>query len=338
MRALQLIEVGSDVVERRVEVVTPGPLDVVVEVRAAGICHSDVHYRRGPRSVSQVPMTLGHEVAGVVVEVGSMVDRSRIGERACLHYQTSCGGCARCATGFDQFCPAGAMLGRSRPGGWAETITVPSRNAVTLPDVIGFEAGAVMMCSAATSIHALRRAGLSVGERVAVFGVGGLGAAAVQLALAMGATTVFAVDLDPAKLIMAETLGAIPVRAGDAGDIIRDHTAGEGVDIALELVGRAVTMRQAVEVLGVGGRAVTVGISQEPISLVPFEELAMREAQVMGVVDHHLDDIRLLLDMTVAGRYHPVVSRSIGLDPVEVNAVMDELEQGRGQVRTVIVP
>lgn len=338
MRALQLIEIGSDVVERGVEMIAPGPLDVVVEVRAAGICHSDVHYRRGPRSVSQVPMTLGHEVSGIVVEVGSMVAPARIGERVCLHYQTSCGACARCATGFQQFCAEGAMLGRSRPGGWAEKITVPSRNAVNLPDRIGFEAGAVMMCSAATSIHALRRAGLAVGERVAVFGVGGLGMAAVQLALAMGAASVFAVDLDPAKLVAAETLGATPVHAGGSTDTIRDLTSGEGVDIALDMVGRAATMRQTIEVLGRGGRAVSVGISQEPIALVPFEELAMREAQVMGVVDHHLDDIRILLDLTVAGRYHPVVSRTVGLDAAEVNAVLDDLERARGEVRTVIVP
>ncbi len=104
------------------------------------------------------------------------------------------------------------MLGRSRDGGYAEYITVPSRNAIHLPDEIAFEHGAVMMCSSATSMHAFRKARLTNGESVAVFGSGGLGTSAIQIALAMGASRVLAVDLDPAKLDLAARLGASPDR------------------------------------------------------------------------------------------------------------------------------
>lgn len=338
MRAVQLIEVGSPLQARTVEPDPLGPLDVRVEVHAAGICHSDVHYRRGPRSVSSLPMTLGHEVAGVIVEVGRLVDASRNGLRVCLHYQTSCGWCERCAAGFDQFCLQGQMLGRSRPGGYAEQIVVPDRNAVVLPDEISFEHGAVMMCSSATSIHALRTAKLVPGENVAVFGAGGLGMSAIQLARALGARTVYAVDIDRSKLELAETFGAVPIEGGpDAGSHLADLG---GVDVALELVGLAETMSGCLDALTIGGRAVSVGISDQAITVVPFLDLATREATLTGVADHHLDDIHRLLELAMSGELDlgPVVTRRVDLDPDEINDVMDALEANRGPVRAVITP
>jgi propanol-preferring alcohol dehydrogenase len=340
MRAIQLVRTGAPLEERTIDLADPGPNDVVVDVRAAGICHSDVHYRRGPRSVDRFPMTLGHEVAGVISRVGSHVDPARLGERVCLHYQTACTACRRCATGYDQFCPHGQMLGKGRDGGYAEQILIPSRNAIHLPDQISFEHGAVMMCSSSTSLHALRKARIRAGDRVAVFGVGGLGMSAVQIARAMGAAEVFAVDLDPAKLALAEGFGAVPVKATNDPVAEIRAVSGGGVDISLELIGLAVTMRQAVEVLGLGGRAVSVGISDEPISLVPFAELAVREAEVMGVADHHIDDILMLLDMAVRGRLDldEVVTASVPLEARSINRAMDDLEEYRSPVRTVIVP
>src|SRR4051812_34984410 len=137
------------------------------------------------------------------------------------------------------------MIGHYRDGGWAETIVVPARNAVPLPEEIPFEHGAVLMCSASTSLHALRRARLSGGESAAVFGVGGLGMAAIQLARALGAIDVYAVDIHRSKLDVATSLGAIAVDAsrGDAADAIRELTGGRGVDVALELIGLPVTMQ-----------------------------------------------------------------------------------------------
>ena len=338
MKAVQLTRIGQALETREVSIERLGPSDVLVEVRAAGICHSDVHYRRGPRSVSEVPMTLGHEVAGVIAGVGESVDRSRIGDRVCLHYQTACTACRLCVTGFDQFCEQGRMLGRSRPGGYAEQIVVPSRNAVVLPDGISFEHGAVMMCSSATSLHALRRARLQPGDSVAVFGAGGLGMSAIQLATALGAGTVYAIDIDPSKLRTAEALGAVAIDADPSTG--RNLAAEGGVDVALDLVGLPQTMRGAIEALGIGGRAVSVGISERPIEIVPFLDLAMREATVTGVADHHLADIVFLLDLAVAGAIDltEVVTETVDLDASVINDVMDRLEDNRGPIRAVIVP
>lgn len=342
MRAIQLIEVGRPVEEREIPVEPPGPNDVVVAVKAAGICHSDVHYRSGPWTVDSFPMTLGHEVAGVIVDTGSLVDPARVGERVCLHYQTSCGACLWCSRGSEQFCRSGKMLGKGIPGGYAEMITLPARNAFTLPDEVSYAHGAAMMCSSATSLHALRKARMAQGETVALFGVGGLGMSALQIALAWGASAVYAVDLNPDKLSLAERFGATPVDAsqGDPVTQIADLTGGAGVDIALELVGLAATMGQAIDSLGVMGRAVAVGISSQPIEMAPFATLTPREREIIGCSDHLAQEIPVLLDLAVAGKLvlDDVVTGQVPLDATEINAAMDRLEHFGGAVRTVIKP
>jgi D-arabinose 1-dehydrogenase-like Zn-dependent alcohol dehydrogenase len=342
MRAIQLIDVGRPVEERQVDVTPPGPNDVVVEVKAAGICHSDVHYRSGPWSVDEFPMTLGHEVAGVIVETGSLVDPTRRGERVALHYQTSCGSCTWCSRGSEQFCRSGRMLGKGIQGGYAEALTIPARNAFALPEAISFQHGAVMMCSSSTSLHALRKARMAQGETVAVFGSGGLGMSAVQIALAWGAGQVFAVDLNSDKLALASRYGATPVdaSAGDPVTQILDATGGAGVDISLEVVGLALTMAQAIDVLGVMGRAVAVGITDQPLEMVPFSILAPWEREIIGCTDHLAQEIPLLFDLAVAGKLvlDDIVTGRVALDATEVNGAMDRLQQFGGAVRTVIVP
>ena len=182
MKAIRLIKPGQPVQMQEVPVPQVGPKDVLVRVRAAGICHSDVHYRAGVSPVHPLPLTLGHEVAGTVERVGAEVTTLRVGDRVCLHYLVTCGECVYCTMGNEQFCGLGEMIGKHRDGGYAEFISVPARSAFRLPDEISFECGAIMMCSSATSFHALRKGRLQPGETVAVFGVGGLGISAVQLA------------------------------------------------------------------------------------------------------------------------------------------------------------
>ncbi|MEP6474591.1 MAG: alcohol dehydrogenase catalytic domain-containing protein, partial [Gemmatimonadota bacterium] len=184
MRALRLESLGHPIVAVELPVPVPGPGEVLVRVRAAGICHSDAHYRAGRSSSLRTPVTLGHEVAGEVAGLGDGVTTHAIGDRVCLHYLVVCGHCPHCVAGREQFCPTGQMIGHHRDGGYAEFITVPARNAVALPAEIPFEHGAALMCSSATSLHALRRGRFAAGEIVAIIGIGGLGISAVQLARA----------------------------------------------------------------------------------------------------------------------------------------------------------
>jgi propanol-preferring alcohol dehydrogenase len=211
-----------------------------------------------------------------------------------------------------------------------------------LPEEIPFEHGAIMMCSSATSFHALRKGRLTGGETVAVFGVGGLGMSAIQLADAMGALDVYAVDINAERLALAESFGALPINASEADPVetIRDRTAGRGVDVALELIGLPLTMHQAVQSLAIFGRAVMVGIASEPLEIDTYSELLGREAEVIGAADHLLQELPMLIEYARRGvlDLSDVVTRTVPLDADAINAVLDQLEEFGAGVRTVITP
>jgi 2-desacetyl-2-hydroxyethyl bacteriochlorophyllide A dehydrogenase len=340
MKAIRLVTSGRPLELREVDVPAPGPEDVLVRVMAAGICHSDAHYRAGVSPAGPLPLTLGHEVAGVVEQTGDAVTHHRKGDRVCLHYLVTCGECEHCRGGHEQFCASGAMIGKHRDGGYAEMIRVPARNAFDLPAGISFAEGAVMMCSSATSFHALRKARLEPGESVAVFGVGGLGMSAVQLARAMGASQVFAVDIQAQKLAVAEGFGAVPVPADRTDPVaeIRRLTQGRGVDVALELVGLPLTMRQSIGCLAALGRAAMAGISDRSFEFTPYVELIGREAEMIGVSDHLAGDIPLLMEYVERGALDlsGVVTRTVPLDATAINDALDRLDAFESDVRTVI--
>jgi propanol-preferring alcohol dehydrogenase len=342
VKAARLVEIGKPLQLQEIERPSPGPGDVLVRIRAAGICHSDVHYRAGTSGVGPLPQTLGHEVAGVVEEVGEAVAGLRPGDRVCLHYLLSCGQCHFCRTGHEQFCPEGKMIGKHVDGGFAEYIAVPARNAVRLPAEVSFEHGAVLMCSSSTSFHALRKSRLQPGETAAVFGAGGLGMSAIQLARTMGALQVYAVDINENKLALAESFGAVPVNArqGDPVETIRSLTGGRGVDVAIEVIGLRQTMEQAVRCLAVLGRAALAGISDRPFEIDSYSDLLGREAEVIGCSDHTLHELEILVEYVRQGRLDlgHVVARSVPLEAGAINAAMDALEQFGGEVRTVVVP
>lgn len=324
------------------EIPSLGARDVLIRVKAAGICHSDVHYRAGVSPVASLPLTLGHEVAGVVEKTGANVEDFAPGDRVCVHYLVTCGRCAFCEAGTEQFCLTAQMIGKHRDGGYAEFIIVPERSVFRLPDEIPFEQGAILMCSSATSLHALNKARLRSGETVAIFGVGGLGISAVQLARHFGAAEVFAVDINPRKLELAEHFGAIPVNAsaGNAVEQMQDLTRGRGVDVALELVGLPMTMRQAVQSLSILGRAALVGLTQDTLKIAPYSQLLNKEAEIIGVSDHLASEIPVLLDLARTGKLdlsHGIV-RSIPLEASAVNDTLDRLEEFSDDVRVVIAP
>jgi propanol-preferring alcohol dehydrogenase len=342
MKAVRLLKPGSPLEEEEIEIPPVGARDVLIRVKGAGICHSDAHYRAGVSLVKSLPLTLGHEVAGVVDKTGADVQGFTAGDRVCVHYLVTCGQCIFCESGTEQFCPTGQMIGKHRDGGYAEFVVVPERSVFLLPDEIPFEQGAILMCSSATSLHALNKARLRPGETAAIFGVGGLGISAVQLAKHFGAAEVFAVDINPRKLELAERFGAIPVDAstGTPVEKLQELTGGRGVDVAVELVGLPVTMRQAVQSLAILGRAALVGLTQETFQVAPCSEILNKEAEIIGVSDHLASEIPLLLDLARTGRLdlsHGII-RTVPLEAGVVNGVLDRLEKFDDDVRVVITP
>jgi len=203
MRTIRLVRYGSPLEEQQVA----DPLgEGAVRIHAAGICHSDGHYRAGHGSTA-LPVTLGHEVAGVTDK----------GERVALHYLLS----------------NGDMLGKEADGGYAEWIAVPRANLVRIPDDISFQHASIMMCSTATVYHALRLANLQRGESVAILGFGGLGFSALQLAKALGAGEVSVAERVAAKRAIAERFGAVPELR--PADVVLEFSGSES--LALEALG-----------------------------------------------------------------------------------------------------
>jgi len=342
MKAIRLLEPSRPLELQDVPLPRVGPRDVLVRVKAAGICHSDAHYRAGRSPVHPLPLSLGHEVAGIVECVGPEVSQFCPGDRVCLHYLATCDVCAHCQRGNEQFCLAGQMMGKHRDGGYAEFVMMPARSVFALPKEIPFEQGAILMCSSATSLHALYKARLRPGESVAVFGVGGLGLSAIQLAKIFGAADIFAIDIKPEKLSRAKNLGAVPVDAANVNPVeeLRRLTNGRGVDVALELIGLPVTMRQAVSCLAIQGRAALVGITEKTFEISPYLEVLNKEAEIIGVSDHLAQELPQLLEWARCGALDlsRAITRTLPLDANAVNAALDELENFEVDARIVIKP
>jgi len=342
MKSIRMIEAGKPLEQQEIPIPTIGEKDILVRVRAAGICHSDAHYRAGRSNMAFLPITLGHEVAGVVEKIGSQVTKIKVGDRVCLHYNITCGDCYYCSTGNEQFCDTVKMLGHHVDGGYAEYIAIPVRNAIHLPDEIPFEEGATLMCASATALHALRKSRVKAGETVAIFGVGGLGLSAIQLARAMGAVEVYAVDIKQDKLELASEYNAIPIDASrvDAVEEIRKLTKGKGADVAVEMIGLRKTMEQAIDCVGNLGRAVMVGLNQKPIEINTYTQVLGKEAEIIGSNDHLLQELPLLVDMARRKILDTsrVVSQVIPLDAAKINQRLDDLENFTNDVRVVIVP
>ena len=339
MQALQLVAPSHPLRLSDVADPSPGAGEVVVDVHRAGICHTDAHYRGGIGQV-ELPRTLGHEIAGVVSAVGDGVTDVREGQRVALHYLTSCGTCERCQKYGEQFCPTGGMIGKDRDGGYAQRIVIPSVNAIPIPDGVSSDVAAIMMCSTATAYHALRLASLQKGQSVAVLGFGGLGVSAVQLARALGASEVYAVDVVPAKLELAAQFGATPLDARETPvhKAILGATDGRGVDVTLEFTGNAEVARGGLRSLTPGGRLMIVAINLRQFEFNPFADLLVRERHIIGCSDHTRAELVELLDLAARGEIDlsRAITRNVPLEQSAVNEALDDLEKGSGHLRTVI--
>jgi len=342
MRAVRLTQLGKPLEKADISIPQIGSSDVLIRVAAGGICRSDAHYRDGISKIDRLPLTLGHEVAGRVEQVGSDVTHLSAGDRVCVHYLVHCGGCEFCMRGLERFCRSGEMIGKHRDGGFAEFIKVPGANAFLLPDEIPFEVGAIIMCSSATALHALSKARFKAGESIAIFGFGGLGFSALQLARAFDCGDVYVIEINAAKLASAARMGAIAIDAQSADPVeqIKEATEGRGVDVGLELIGSAKTMRQALLCLAPLGRAALVGLTVESMSIHPYTELINKEAEIIGVSDHLATELPVLIEFARSGklRFPPETLGVVDLDAVQINAALDALQGSIDHVRTVIVP
>ena len=331
MRVARLHRVGEELKIDEIPIPEIGPNDVLVKVKACGICGSDLHYRNGVIPVGKLPITLGHEIAGVIAEVGNRVEGIEKGDRVCVHYLITCGDCTFCSMGRENLCEKYKMIGKHVDGGFAEYLRAPARNVLRLPKAIPFDQGAIMGCAVSTAFHALKRARINVGDAAVIHGIGGLGAHAVQLAARIfGAGKVIAVDVSKEKLETAKKLGAdetINAAEEDPVERIVDITGGKGADVVVELIGLKKTIEQAINCVGKGGRMVIVGIGPEDIRVSPYNTIIGREMEIIGVNDHLRPEMARLIELVGLGRID--LSRSVThrVSLEEVNRGMKILER-----------
>lgn len=343
-------------VVEELELEPPGPGEALIEIVAAGLCHSDLSVIDGSRP-RPMPMVLGHEASGVVAEVGAGVQDLKPGDHVVFSFVPMCGRCAQCAMGRPALCERGAhangqgtLLGGARRfrarGGAAlnhhlgvsafSRYTVSARESlIPIPAEVPIEKAALFGCAVMTGVGAVvNTARVEAGARVAVFGLGGVGLAAVLGAQLVGALQIVAVDVLPKKLELAKTLGAThAVHAGEGDPVhaVREITRG-GADYAFEAVGSAKVLGQAYAATRRGGKTVTIGLPHpdqrldlQAVSLVAEERTLLGSYMGSAVPAR---DIPRFLDLYLAGKL-PVdglVSERIELG--SVNAAFDALKAG----------
>jgi D-arabinose 1-dehydrogenase-like Zn-dependent alcohol dehydrogenase len=250
---------------------TPGPFEVVLEMKASGICGSDIHqYRSAKGSLSDTgPIIVGHEPCGIVAAVGSSVApwEAKAGDRVMVHHYWGCNTCRFCRIGWRQMCArqAPVVYGANAHGGHAPYLKVPAATLVSLPPELSFEAGAAIACGTGTAFAALRRLGVTGGDRVAIYGQGPVGLAATQLAASMGAHVV-AVDIAAGRLVLARSMGAwslVDSSVTDPVAAIKNLTGGAGVDSALDASGATQARSQALASVRPWGSLALVGVGGE---------------------------------------------------------------------------
>ncbi len=316
-----------------------GPSDLLIQVAACGLCHSDLHYiDHGVKTFKPPPLVLGHEASGTVVAAGAAVQGFGVGDRVLVPPIVTCGACRSCRSGRANVCERLKMFGNDFDGAFAEYLAAPAAEVFHLPDELPLVASSIISDAVTTPWHGVRnRARVRAGETVAIFGCGGIGLNAVQVAALLGAV-VIAVDISEEKLEWACRLGAAEVvdarAVPDVPRAIRRLTDG-GADVAVEAIGRPQTQEQAFASVRGGGRLLLMGFSSESMAL-NAGRTTYREIEVIGTLGCRPVDFPVVIDLARRGKLQ-VESMVTGRFPLsEINAGLDALRAGRG-IRNVVV-
>lgn len=339
MRGVIARTVGDPVTVETVLVPDPGPGEVLVDVQACGVCHTDLHYREGGIN-DEFPFLLGHEVAGRVEAVGDGVTDRTVGDQVVIAWRAPCGDCRSCRRGRPWYCfdsanasqpmtladgtPLSPALGI---GGFVEKTLVAAGQAVPVDPAARPEAAGLIGCGVMAGFGAaVHTGGVGLGDSVAVIGCGGVGNAAIAGALLAGARMVIAVDIDPRKLEWARDFGAthlVDASGTDPVEAIRDLTDGFGADVVIEAVGRPETYRQAFDARDLAGTLVQVGVPDPTMTVeLPLIDLfgkggALKSSWYGDCLPSR--DFPVLIDLYLSGRLDldGFVSETIGIDGVE---------------------
>jgi len=364
MKAAVLRGVGTSLVIEEIPRPEPRTGEVLVQVRACGVCHTDLHVIKGEVQFP-MPCVLGHEISGTVAALGSGVSGIEPGQQVVCSFIMPCGSCYYCQQGRDDLCEtffslnrlqgklydgetrlrdaAGAPLWMYSMGGLAEYAVVPATDVFPLPVGIDAESASILGCAVFTAYGAARNgADLRAGESVAIVATGGVGSNLIQVARAFGATPIVAIDVRPEKLEIARRLGASHVVDASREDVaarVREITGGRGVDVVFEALGRPETFVQALNVVRDGGRAVMVGIAPAGVTApVEITRIVRRGIRIIGSYGARTRiDLPAVLRLVAQGYLDAdrAVTRRYALD--EVDTAYQALNRGEIVGRAIVV-
>jgi alcohol dehydrogenase, propanol-preferring len=310
--------------------------EALVRVRAAGICHTDLHFLSGVLDLGIRPLILGHEIAGEVADLSTDSASLRVGDRVLVSYYATCGECHWCRTDRANLCPRiVAEYGFTADGGYAEYAIVPARNLVRLPPGLDWAEAATLGCSVATAVHAAGTiANVRIGETVVVQGAGGVGFGLIQYCRLAGAR-VLAVSRSASRRAAAAKLGAEVVDGtGNVAEQIRALTSGEGADAVFELVGKSRTMQASIDALRRRGRLVLIGYSEDRLVASPLQ-LVIGELTITASVGNTFEELLQAVDLAAGGKIRAIVDRRVALE--KLPETLEALKRGEIVGRAVVV-
>ncbi|WP_329282625.1 zinc-dependent alcohol dehydrogenase [Streptomyces sp. NBC_01451] len=334
MKAAVVTDLGKPLEIQDLPVPEPGPGQVLVRMEASGLCHTDIHAAHGDWPVKpRPPFVPGHEGVGPVTAVGEGVSADLVGKRVAIPWLgSSCGTCRYCVSGWETLCESQVNSGYSVDGCYAEYAVANARAVVPVPDGVSSFDAAPLTCAGVTTYKAIKVAHVVPAERVAIFGVGGLGHLAVQYARLVGGF-VTAVDLEPDKLGLAHRLGADQLVNARTHDPVEEIRKAGGADVAVVLAASSEAFEQAYRSLNRGGRLVMVGLPADDASInVPIFETVLGGISVIGSIVGTRQDLSEVFALHAAGRTQ-VIAEPRRLD--QVNESFDEVLGGRAEARLV---
>jgi len=317
MHAVVIARYGGSLLPASRPIPRAGPGEVLVRVRASGLCSTDLHLLSGRQPLGDLPRIVGHELAGDVAEIGDGVTGWRQGDRVTATIDVTCGRCRYCLAGKTQLCRAMRRIGFERDGGHADFVVVPAANLVGLPAEISYEAAAILPDAVACMYHSLIHQGkVGIGHRILILGVGGLGIHGVQIARSAGAK-VMVTSRQARRIALAEQYGAIGVNAAhqQLTAAVAEFTDGEGVDVVVDNIGTRDSVREGLSVLRPGGKFLAVAYLDEDFE-IPSIPLFKTELEIIGCRGSNKQDLIDVVRLVQAGQVTPILGASYTLEQI----------------------
>jgi alcohol dehydrogenase, propanol-preferring len=349
MKAARIIEPKQPLEISEVETPKPKDVEVLVKVKAVGVCHSDLHLWEGGYDTGdgfmkvtdrgvKFPVIPGHEIVGTITEMGSAVQGFSVGDNVLVYPWIGCGNCPACRVGNDNLCDAPRSLGVFQNGGYAEYVVIPHFKFLAKVSGIDLDAAASLACSGLTAYSAIKKANANSQHNIVILGAGGLGLMGVQIARAITRANIICVDIDDSKLQTAKELGADHVvnsKDPEAVQKIMSLCGGKGADSVIDFVNAPPTVKMGLAVLRKRGNLILVGLFGGAIEL-SLVTVPLKAITIQGAYTGSYNDMLELLGLAQRGVINPIISKKYGL--ADANVALEDLKERKILGRAVINP